>query len=330
MATDNAVLVCYGAERFLRDEFIGGLIGKWIDPELRDFALVRYDLAETPLDAVLEEAETIPFLAERKVVVATGAVFLTGAKDTAKVEHRPERLLAYLAEPAPHARLILTVDADKLDERKKLVKTLKDKKALKLFAPLSAEELPAWTERRAGQHGIRLERAALERFLLYTGGRLQAIDAELTKLALFAGEGAVIGLDTVESLVAKSAEQNVFLLIEDIVARRHDKAMDQLHDLLKQKEEPIKLILLMARQFRLILQVKDLYAQGYSQQQTAAQLGSHPYPVKLASDQARAYSAEQLRRILTQLAELDYAMKSGRMDKVLGLELLLLRLAACP
>lgn len=328
MATDNAVLVCYGAERFLRDEFIGGLIDKWVDPELRDFALIRYDLAETPLDAVLEEAETIPFMAERKLVIAANAVFLTGAKDPSKAEHRPERLLAYLASPAPHTQLILTVDADKLDERKKLVKALKEKKALKAFTPLSAEELPGWTERRAAKHGIRLERAALDRFLLYTGGQLQAMEAELTKLAVFAGQDAEIRLETVEGLVARSAEQNVFLLMEDIVARRFDKAMDQLHELLKQKEEPIKLLMLMARQFRMILQVKDLYAQGYSQQQTAALIGSHPYPVKLAADQGRAYSAEQLKRVLTDLANLDYAIKSGQTDKVLGLELVLLKLAA--
>jgi len=328
MAVESAVLVCYGTERFLREEFINGQIEKWVDPELRDFALIRYDLAETPLGVVLEEAETIPFMAERKLVIAANAVFLTGAKDPSKVEHRTELLLPYLQAPAPHTLLIFTVDAEKLDERKKLVKALKERKALKAFAPLAAEELPGWVERRAAKHGIRLERAALDRFLLYTGGQLQAMDAELAKLALFAGTEAAIRLETVESLVARSVEQNVFLLMEDIVGRRFDKAMNQLHELLKQKEEPIKLVMLMARQFRLIMQVKDLYAQGYSQQQAAAQLGSHPYPVKLAADQAKAYSVEQLKTILTELANLDYAMKSGQTDKVLGLELLLLKLAA--
>lgn len=328
MADESPVLVCYGTEKFLLDEFLNTQIDKWVDPELRDFALIRYDLTETPLDAVLEEAETIPFMAERKLVIARNAFFLTGAKDPSKVEHRTDLLFAYLGAPAPHTRLIFTVDAEKLDERKKLVKALKEKKLLKAFKPLSAEELPGWVERRGKRRGVELEKAALERFLLYTGGQLQAMDSELAKLAMFAGpDAAAIPLDTVETLVARSVEQNVFLLMEDIVRRKLDKAMDQLHELLKQREEPIKLVMLMARQFRLILQVKDLYAQGYSQQQTAAHLGSHPYPVKLAAEQGRAYSTEQLKRILTELAELDYAMKTGRTDKVLGLELLLLKLA---
>ncbi|MEO3947858.1 DNA polymerase III subunit delta [Gorillibacterium sp. CAU 1737] len=328
MAEESSVLVCYGTEKFLKDEYISRQMEKWVDPELRDFALIRYDLTETSLDEVLDEAETAPFLAERKLILASSALFFTGAKDTSKVEHRTDRLLAYLSAPAPYTKLILTVDAEKLDERKKLVKTFKEKKAIKPFAPLSAEELPGWLEQRAKKHGVTFERTAVERFLLFTGGQLQAMDAELAKLALYAGEGASIDVSTVEKLVVKSAEQNVFLLMEDIVRRRLDKAMDQLHELLKQKEEPIKLVMLMARQFRLILQVKDLYAQGYSQQQTATHLGSHPYPVKLAAEQGRSYHQDQLKRILTELADLDYAMKTGRVDKVLGLELLLLKLAA--
>ncbi|WP_058301958.1 DNA polymerase III subunit delta [Gorillibacterium timonense] len=328
MADVSPVLVCYGTEKFLREEFLNRQIDQTIDPELRDFALIRYDLAETPLDAVLEEAETIPFMAERKIVIAANAIFLTGAKDPSKVEHRTDLLLAYLGAPAPHTQLIFTVDAEKLDERKKLVKALKEKKLVKAFTPLSAEELPGWVERRAQKRGIGFERPALDRFVLYTGGQLQAMDSELAKLELFAGSDSMITLETVEMLVPRSVEQNVFLLMEDIVSRRLDKAMDQLHELLKQKEEPIKLVMLMARQFRLILQVKDLYAQGYSQQQTAAHIGSHPYPVKLAAEQGRAYNTEQLKGILTEIADLDYAMKTGRTDKVLGLELLLLKLAA--
>ncbi|MNJ75768.1 DNA polymerase III subunit delta [compost metagenome] len=77
-----------------------------------------------------------------------------------------------------------------------------------------------------------------------------------------------------------------------------------------------------------MLQVKELGRQSYSQQQMASQLGLHPYAVKIAGDQARRFDTAKLREVLSELAQLDYKMKSGGIDKVLGLELFLLKLGA--
>jgi DNA polymerase-3 subunit delta len=84
----------------------------------------------------------------------------------------------------------------------------------------------------------------------------------------------------------------------------------------------------MARQFRIMLQIKELEQHHYSQQQMASQLSLHPYAVKLAAEKGRKWQADQLGKQLDRLAELDYRMKTGRMDKVLGLELFLLSLGA--
>lgn len=323
----RAVYVCYGPEKFRMQEFIAYLLKACVEPGHQDLAISRYDLSETPLDAVLDDAETMPFLVPRKVILASGAGFLTGAKDSGKVEHRTDRLLQYIKGPADFSVIVFTVDSDKLDERKKLVKTLKESGSLLPFPALTPEELVHWIVRRASQLKFTFEDGAVEQFILYTGTSLQALTSELEKLSLYVGEGGKVTADILDQTVVRTTEQNVFLLIEEIVQLRKDKALSILYELVKQREEPIKIVMLMARQFRIVLQVKELEKQGYSQQQIAGRIGVHPYAVKLAAGQAKRYAFAQLTAILSKLAELDYEMKSGRIEKVFGLELFILGLA---
>ncbi|WP_144934056.1 DNA polymerase III subunit delta [Paenibacillus sp. 32O-W] len=320
------VYVCYGPEAFRRREFIRFMLGKLVEPEHEEFAVTRYDLNETPLDVVLDDSETVPFLVPKKVIIAENAQFLTGAKENSKVEHRLERLTEYLKNPVDYTVLILIVDAEKLDERKKLVKALKERKCLLAFQTLTAEELADWAARRANRLGMTFGSGALEKFLLYGGTDLQSLAMELDKLSLYVGSGGEVTADLVEQMVARTTEQNVFILIDELVKMNTGKALEILQDLYKQKEEPIKIVALMARQYRLIAQVKELVQTGYSHQQIAGAVGAHPYAVKLAAEQARKYDVNRLNRILSRLADLDYQMKSGQIDKSFGLELLLLNM----
>ncbi|TDF96768.1 DNA polymerase III subunit delta [Paenibacillus piri] len=322
------IYICYGTESYLIQELIRKLTDKLIDPEHRPFAVSKYDLSETPIDTVIEEAETLPFMVPKKLVIAANAAFLTGAKDSGKVEHKLELLTDYMKSPAEFTVLLLTVSADKLDERKKIVKTLKESDCLVPCAALSAEELTQWVRQMAERADFSFAPGVEEKFIMYTGTGLQALSSELEKCALYAGRGGVITEEALDQLVTRSIEQNIFVLIEHIVQLQLEKAFTMLSELLRRKEEPIKIMALIARQFRIMFQVKDLQQQGYSQQQMASQLGLHPFAVKVASGQSNRFELKRLADILSQLADLDYEMKSGKVDKVLGLEMFLLRLIA--
>jgi DNA polymerase-3 subunit delta len=322
------VYLCYGPEKYKMREFIQVLTDLLIEPENKEFAVSKFDLSEISLSAVLEDAETLPFMVPKKLVIAKNALFFTGAKESSKIEHHLDRLTEYLKSPAEHTVVVFTVDADKLDERKKIVKALKDLEAAVPFLSLSPEELQQWVAKQAQQLGFTFTGEAADQLILYTGGNLQSLSAEIEKISLYVGVGAEASVDVIDQLVARSTEQNVFILIEDIVNVRLERAFVILEELLKQREEPIKIAALIARQFRIMLQVKELSKQGYSQQQMASQIGLHPFAVKVAEGQARKYDIEKLSRIMSQLADLDFQMKTGKIDKVLGLELFLLRLAA--
>ncbi|MEK3731222.1 MULTISPECIES: DNA polymerase III subunit delta [Paenibacillus] len=323
-----SVYLLYGSEKYQMNEFAALLEEQLIPKEERDFAIVRLDLADTSIQSVVEEAETVPFMVPKKLIFVRDTSFFTAAKDNGKVEHRPEALLDYMNNPADYSIIVFMVQQDKLDERKKVVKAVKKGGVALSFAPLGGEELLGWVDKQARQQGCTLADGAADVLVRNAGTNLQSLSAEVEKLCLYAGEGGVIDVDTVNMLVARSTEQNVFALVEDIANLRLDKALAIFYELLKQREEPIKIAALITRQFRIILQVKTLSSQGYTQQQIASQIGLHPYAVKIAGEQARKFETVRLERILNRLAQLDYEMKTGAVDKVLGLELFLLRLGA--
>ncbi|MNJ39683.1 DNA polymerase III subunit delta [compost metagenome] len=185
-----------------------------------------------------------------------------------------------------------------------------------------------WAVKQAEKRGCRLSREVAEALIAASGVQMAALAVELDKLCLYAGNGGVIDEGAINQLVARSTEQNVFAMVECIANLKLEQALDIFYELLKQREEPIKIAALIARQFRIMLQVKELGRQSYSQQQMASQLGLHPYAVKIAGEQARRFETAKLRQVLSELAQLDYRMKSGGIDKVLGIELFLLKLGA--
>jgi DNA polymerase III subunit delta len=327
----HPLYICYGTEKYRLQQFLSHTIDRLIEAEYRDFAVSKFDLMETPIEAVIEDAETLPFMAPRKLVIAQNARFLTGVKEQGKVEHNLDVLLQYVQSPADYSVLVLIVDADKLDERKKIVKTFKEMNIMVPFMPLTADELLDWVKHQAEKGRFTFAPGAAEQLILFTGGNLQLMAPEMDKISLYlsgaTGQTTLATVEIIEKLVARSTEQNVFLLIEEMANLRLEKAFSILEELLKQKEEPIKISALMARQFRIILQVKELMKQGYSHQQAAGHLGLHPYAVKIAEGQGRKFDMARLCRILSDLTELDYSMKTGGIDKVMGLELFLMKLA---
>lgn len=115
----SPVYLLYGTEKYQMNEFVSFLVEQTISKEERDFALVHYDLADTPLQQVVEEAEMVPFMVPRKVILVQDASVFTAGKDQGKVEHRPESLLEYMNNPAEYSILVFIVNQEKLDERKR-------------------------------------------------------------------------------------------------------------------------------------------------------------------------------------------------------------------
>ena len=322
----SPLYLLYGTEPFLINEAKEKLMANVLTEEEMEFDFSSYDLEEASVDEAIEDAETLPFMGDKKLIMLHNPVFLTALKAKEKVTHDLKKLEAYVENPAPFTVLVFTGEYEKLDERKKLVKLLKKNAEVLEAKPLEEKSLKKWVKNRATSLDVMIEERAIDLLRQLAGNDLMILSEEISKLELYAADSKRITEDAVEKLISRSLEQNIFALVDKVVKRDIKEALRIFYDLLKQNEEPIKILAVLSGQFRLIYQVKELTARGYGQKQIAGMLKVHPYRVKLAAGQAGSFSSGDLIRIMDMLAESDLKLKSTGMDKKVVIELFLMQL----
>lgn len=322
------VYLLYGEEEYLLHETKQLLIQHVISEEEMDFNFSLHDLADDAnLEAAIEDAESFPFMGEKRLVFIEGAMFFTAEKKK-DIKQSTEVLEAYLASPAPYTVLVIHVPSEKLDERKKITKLTKKNAAVIEAKKLTVNDIKGWIKSKVADHRLQIEDEAVEKLTVLAGTNLFMLAGEIEKLALYAGGSDVIRHEDVVLLTPKSVENNVFDLIEFTLNGRTGHAIELYHDLIRQKEEPLKLLALLSGQFRLIYQVKNMSGKGFSQQQIASRLKVHPFRVKLAGQHAAKLSADHLKTIMLELAECDLSLKSSSGRKDMIIEMFLTKLPA--
>ncbi|WP_239740849.1 DNA polymerase III subunit delta [Mammaliicoccus sp. M-M45] len=322
---DNIVLN-YGAVDALIEKKSDEIINQYLDGERDEFNYVKYDLYETSISSAIEEALTLPFLSDKKVVHIKNAYLFTGEKVTNNINQNVVQLIGFIEQYDGETLVVFDVFNEKLDERKKLVKSVKKNARLNKIDQMTEQEIKQWIKSYLNEQYKDIKEDALVAFLELTGIQFNIIKAELDKLVLFIGDEAVINKQDVKDIVSRSLEQNVFLLTEYIQKGQKEKSINLLKDLINMKEEPIKLLALITSNYRLYYQCKILASKHYSEQQIAKTIGVHPYRVKLALRIVRKLSLERLLATIDVCAETDYDLKSSYMDKVLILELFILKI----
>lgn len=317
------IYVLQGTQEYLIHRLRKSIIEKAVAPADRDFNVSIYDMNETSLEVAIEDAMTLPFLGENRVIVLENPLFLTGDTKKMKIDHDLDALMTYIENPSPTTILVIEAPYEKLDKRKKMVKLLESKGTTYEFNQISDKDLFHLLKEEANDYKVTYSEQAHERLLALVGFQVAQLVSEIHKLSLFVGEGGEIARDDVDQLATRSLESNVFDLVDHVMRGRLEKALFLLEDLYKQKEEPIRLLALVMRQVRLLLQTQLLQEQGYAQKQIASRLKLHPYAVKIASEQGKRFEGSQLKKALIWCSDMDYAMKMGVIDKELALQLLI-------
>ena len=303
------VYLLYGINEFA--------IQKEIEKITKDFDkmnISKYDLAEDDIKDVINDAETFSMFADKKVVIAENATIFTssGSGDLETLEN-------YLAHINTSTILIFTINEEKVDERKKITKKIK--KDYKLIS-FNQNETPNSLVKSL-LNGYNITSSNINLLIDRVGTNSLILENEVNKIKLYKDDKTITKEDIL-NLTTKRPEIDIFKLIDDIVMKNKDEALEIYNEMLKVNEEPLKIVILLASQFRLMYQAKELAKKGYSEKNISELLKVHPYRVKLALQKGKKYKAETLLNYLSTLADIDIAIKTGKTDKNLALELFLL------
>lgn len=322
----QAIYLVVGTEEYLQKQIHQAFLES-LHLGVDDLNFAAFDLEENTVDEVLDEAESMPFFGDYRLIFVESPFILTAEKKTNAPEHDVERLVSYLKNPVDTTILVFFADYEKLDERKKVTKQLKKQAETIDVEPMSEAQLRRFLQQTLDNDGIDMDREAFELFIRLTDANLTKAMRELQKLQLFASKTKRIRKNDVENLVPKTLEDNVFDLTNYVLQGKTAEALQLYEDLHVQGEETIKINAILISQIRIYLQTAILLKMGYQQGNITRTLNVHPYRVKLAIQQVRKIDSKILTRLYDELIENDYKIKTGQMDKEYLFQLFLLQAA---
>lgn len=319
----DPVYVLSGTETYFIDETIRRM--KQALEQTGEIETTIFDLEEVPVQHVMEEADTIPFFSEKKLIIAKNASFLKATDNSKeKIAHDLKALELWLRHPADFSVTLFIAPYEKLDERKKITKQMKELAHVVHAEAPKERDLAVWIQNEVSSRQKQINEQAIQKLIELVGLDMLHLQMEVDKLCHYIGEEGTIQLEDVEELVAKTLEQDAFKLLNAYIAGDVSTAISIYHDLIRQKQEPIALVALLASQVRLMSNVYYLLSKGYHAQQIAKTLKVNPYRVKRIVEDRRGVKDTHLLKALYGLSEVDLQLKSmsGRRERYLELFLM--------
>ena len=262
---------------------------------------------------IISLADTMPFFAERRLVMVDGSGFFKSSA--------PEELVNYIAE-IPESTCMVFVESE-VDKRNKLYKKVKDNGYAAELKKQDADQLMRWAAGILAKDGKKITRQVMEYFMERTGDDMENISSELEKLISYTLGRDIVTDEDVETICTTQVTNKIFDMISAISARQTRKAMDLYEDLLTLKEPPMRILFLIARQFNQILQVKELVGKGMDKGTIASKLKLQPFVVGKIMLQAKTFSKEQILSYVNLCVDAEEGVKTGKLQDRLAVELLI-------
>ena len=306
------VYLLYGEERYLRRQYTERL-KKALCGTGDDMNTHFYEGKGLPVGEIIDLAETLPFFSERRVIfISNSGLFKSGG----------EQMAEYLASPAETCVFVFT--ESEVDKRSKLYKTVQSKGCAAEFSVQDENTLKRWIAGILAREGKRITESTVQLFLTKTGTDMENIQMELEKLVCYCMDKEIVTNEDVEAICTNRISNHIFDMINAIAARQTQTALQLYYDLLALKEPPMRILFLIARQCNLLLQVKELKSRGFDNKAIAPKIGVPPFVAGKYAAQAGQFRTSVLKNAVKQCVEAEEAVKTGRMNDMMSVELLIL------
>lgn len=287
-------------------------------------AIIKYDMETTSLSTVLEDAITIPLLEDIKIIILKNPIFLTKATEASKNDVKA--FVKYLKNP--NDTTILMIDATNLviHQANEIYKMLKNVARIIDYPDPEEIEIKGWIVRSFDASGIDIKDEALNLLLEYIGDDQPRLAGEIEKLTSYVGKNGTIRPSDIRLLVPKNVNNEIYQLIKAIIGQDLNQIHSIYDNLITHTKDSMTIISLISNKFKELLSTYRLLKFGYSQSDIAKFYSVSTGKAYYIVQEAKAFKISDLEYYVDKLAELDFQIKSGKIDKTVGLELFLLKL----
>ena len=308
----SVYLLC-GEEAYLKKQYKDKLKRAMADPD-DSMNFSAYEGKGINPKEVIDLAETLPFFADRRVILIENSGFF---------KNSCEELAEYMPQ-IPKTTHFIFVE-DEIDKRSKLYKAVKNAGKIVEFTSQTEELLTRWVLTRIKKEGKNITGSVMQLFLNKVGNDMGNIDRELEKLLCYCMEKAVIEAADVEAVTTEQTTNKVFDMVNAIAEHNQRKALDLYYDLLTLKEPPMRIMYLISRQFQILLNIKDMSGKGFDNAAMAKNAGIPPFAVRRNLSQAKGFTMQQLKQAIRDGVDYEEAVKTGRMNDQMAVELFLMK-----
>ncbi|MBQ2954220.1 MAG: DNA polymerase III subunit delta [Clostridia bacterium] len=272
-------------------------------------------------DAVIAACETLPFMADKRLVILRDLAGLTGRAEA------EEKLVSYLPQ-VPDSCVLILLARGTPDGRKKIPAAMKKLERVVTFSPMTAEELDQWIIRAFQQLGKGCAPQVASLLSFTAGTDTALLHTEIEKLAALAGDRGEILESDVQAVATRSTEYNVFQMVDAVVAGQESRAFALLRDMLTGGEERLGILAMLLRQFRLMQHVLIMRYEKVPNAEIQKRLGLSPYAAEQMIRKAASYSGGAIKQAVDICLTTEYKVKSGQMNQEGSLEAAMLQIFA--
>ena len=308
----KSVYLLYGEEEYLKKQYRDRLKNAIAGDDTMNYSY--YDSDNASVKDIIDVCETLPFFAQKRLVIMENTGFLKSSNDE----------LADYIKHIPDYLVIVMVEKD-VDKRNKVYKAVDSVGYVGEMKPQTTATLEKWIAGLLAKDSLKISREACDLILDKTGAGMDYIKQETEKLVSYCQGRDVVTVEDVEKVCTTQTTSHIFDMISAIANKKQQQALDLYYDLLELKEPPMRILYLIVRQFNGILQVKDLMSRGISGKEIASKIGAAPFVVGKYQAQAKYFEMNTLLDALNECAKTEEAVKQGRLNDRLGVELIIIK-----